>query len=61
MSLHAPFSDYAFGQLDAVLFSDATSDDCMDIVALDGFLTALAIGPGLAPPSARLSGVWGGS
>ena len=32
----------------------------LDIVALDGFLTALAIGPGLLPPSARLPVVWGG-
>ena len=47
-------SDYEFDQLDTFLLSDATPYDCVDILALDGFLTALAIGPGLVPPSARL-------
>ncbi len=61
MSLHAPLSDHELDQLDTFLLSDATPDDCMDIVALDGYLTALAIGPGLVPPSARLPVVWGGS
>ena len=31
----------------------------MDIVTLDGFLTALAIGPELVPPSVWLPLVWG--
>jgi uncharacterized protein len=31
----------------------------MDIVTLDGFLTALAIGPDLVPPSVWLPVVWG--
>jgi uncharacterized protein len=40
--------------------SDATPDDCMDIVTLDGFLTALAVGPELVPPSEWLPRIWGG-
>ncbi len=32
----------------------------MDIVMLDGFLTALVVGPDLVPPSGWLPVVWGG-
>jgi uncharacterized protein len=31
----------------------------MDMVTLDGFLTALMIGPGLVPPSVWLEAIWG--
>jgi hypothetical protein len=41
-------------ELDAFLMSDATPDDCMDIVTLDGLLTAFVIGPELVPPSVWL-------
>ncbi len=54
-----PLSNEEIGELDAFLMSDATPDDCMDIVTLDGFLTALAIGPKLVPPSVWLPLVWG--
>ena len=37
-----------------------TPDECMDIVTLEGFLSALAIGPELVPPSVWLPLVWGG-
>jgi uncharacterized protein len=55
-----PLSDEEIRELDIFLMSDATPDECMDIVALDGFLTALAIGPELVPPSVWLPLVWGG-
>jgi hypothetical protein len=54
-----PPSEEEIGELDVFLMSDATPDDCMDIVALDGFLTALVIGPKLVPPSVWLPLVWG--
>jgi hypothetical protein len=41
MILETPLSDAEIGELDAFLMSDATHDKCMDIVTLDGFLTAL--------------------
>ena len=37
--------------------SEATSDERMDLVTLDGFLTALVVGPALVPPSANLEKV----
>jgi hypothetical protein len=54
-----PLSQEEIGELDLFLMSDATPDECMDIVTLDGFLTALAIGPDLVPPSVWLPVVWG--
>ena len=53
MTLDAPLSDQEIDELEAFLESDATPREYMDITALDGFLTALAIGPGL-PPSEPL-------
>jgi len=58
--LNTPLSNEEIDELDAFLMSDATPDDCMDIVTLDGFLTALVIGPKLVPPSVWLPLVWGG-
>jgi uncharacterized protein len=59
MILEAPLSDAEIDELDAFLMSDATSDECMDIITLDGFLTALVIGPELVAPSVWLPLVWG--
>ena len=55
----SPLSNEEIRELDAFLTSDATPDWCMGIVTLDGFLSALAIGPDLVPPSVccRSSGV----
>ncbi len=58
--LDTPLSNEEIHELDAFLISGATPDDCMDIVTLDGFLTALAIGPRMVPPSVWLPLVWGG-
>src|ERR1019366_4363747 len=46
--------------LDGFLMSDQAPDDCMMLSDLDGFLTGLAIGPELVPPSEWLPFVWGG-
>ena len=59
MTLETPLSDAEIGELDAFLMSEATSDECMDLVTLDGFLTALVVGPRLVAPSLWLPVVWG--
>jgi uncharacterized protein len=61
VTLETPLSDAEIGELDAFLMSEATSDECMDLVTLDGFLTALAVGPRLVAPSVWLPVVWGGT
>jgi uncharacterized protein len=59
MTLETPLSPTEISELDAFLMSEATSDECMDIVTLDGFLTALVVGPGLIRPNVWLPVVWG--
>lgn len=44
--------------LDNFLMSDAVPEESMDLISLDGFLTALAIGPEMVPPSEWLPLVW---
>jgi uncharacterized protein len=61
VTLETPLSDAEIGELDAFLMSEATSDECMDLVTLDGFLTALVVGPRLVAPSVWLPVVWGGT
>jgi uncharacterized protein len=46
--------------LDKFLMSDRSPPDCMMLSELDGFLTGIAIGPGLVLPSEWLPLVWGG-
>ncbi|MBS3936229.1 MAG: UPF0149 family protein [Sulfuritalea sp.] len=58
--LNIPLSDAELDELDRFLLSDAINDEAMDISMLDGFLTALAIGPNLLPPSRWLPVIWGG-
>jgi uncharacterized protein len=58
---NTPLSNEEIHELDVFLTSDATPDECMDIVTLDGFLSALAIGPEMVPPSVWLPHVWGGA
>ena len=59
MDLSEPLTDDEFDELDEFLASDATPEDCMDISMLDGFLTALAIGPNTLMPSEWLPAVYG--
>jgi uncharacterized protein len=46
--------------LDAFLMSDRAPADGMMLSDLDGFLTGIAIGPELVPPSEWLPAIWGG-
>lgn len=46
-------------QLEEFLLSDKTPDECMDISSLDGFLTAIVIGPDTLMPSQWLPQIWG--
>lgn len=45
-------------RLDAFLHSDAVPESAMDVSTLEGFLTALVIGPRVVMPSAWLPWVW---
>jgi uncharacterized protein len=53
-------ADEGYILLDAYLESDRSPPESMLISDLDGFLTAVAIGPELIKPSEWLPGVWGG-
>ena len=46
--------------LEGWLTSDRAHEDAMELSELDGFLTAIAIGPELIMPSEWLPVVWGG-
>ncbi|WP_293035736.1 UPF0149 family protein [Paraburkholderia sp.] len=52
-------SDDEIDELDQFLMSDIASDETMMIDTLDGFLTAIAIGPTTVLPSEWLPAVWG--
>lgn len=58
--LNIPLSDEELDELDKFLMSGATNDESMDISMLDGFLTALSIGPNTLPPSRWMPVIWGG-
>ena len=59
MDLTNPLTDEELDELGDFLMSDATGEGALDISMLDGFLTALAIGPNNLPPSQWLPVVWG--
>ncbi|QTD95093.1 UPF0149 family protein [Burkholderia anthina] len=54
-----PLSDDEIDDLDQLLMSDIMSDETMTIHTLDGFLTAIALGPTTVLPSEWLPAVWG--
>lgn len=60
LDIDGPLSEEELDELENFLMSDVTPEDCMDISMLDGFLTALAIGPTTILPSQWLPVVWGG-
>lgn len=51
-------TDTDLQRLEAFLSSDAAPASAMDVATLEGFLTALVIGPRVAMPSAWLPWVW---
>ena len=57
--LMRPLTEIETAELDDFLMSDAISDDTMMLSALDGYMTALVIGPETVPLSDWLPGVWG--
>ena len=59
LRMMAPLSDEELDDLDQFLVSDLTSDETMGLSALDGYLTAIVLGPTTLLPSQWLPGVWG--
>lgn len=59
LRLAAPLSDEEQEELAAFLLSDATSDETMLLDHLDGYLTAIVIGPTSLSMSQWYSGIWG--
>lgn len=51
-------SDAELCELDNFLADESIEATSMDLAMLDGYLAAIAIGPGLIPPSAWLPWVW---
>ncbi len=49
-----------FYDLDAFLSSDRSPENCMQLADLDGFLTAVAVGPEPIPPEEWWPVIWGG-
>ena len=60
-NLSTSLLDEELEELDQFLLSDARSDETMLLDTLDGYLTAIAIGPTTILPSRWLPGVWGPS
>ena len=54
-----PLSEAELIELDRFLASDATADETMMIDALDGYLTAVVLGPVDIPAETWLPGIWG--
>lgn len=59
-NLPAPISDAEFEELESFLLSDQVPEESMTLSELDGFLTALAVGPEIVPPGEWLPVVWQG-
>lgn len=59
LRLATPLSDEELAELDAFLLSDATSDETMLLDHLDGYLTAIIVGPTTLSMSQWYSGIWG--
>lgn len=54
-----PLSEEEIEELDDFLMSESTSYETMSIDALDGYLTAIAIGPSTLDFNQWFSGIWG--
>ena len=60
IDLEVPVEGVALNTLDAFLSSDESPPDSMMLSDVDGFLTAIAVGPELVMPSEWLPVIWGG-
>jgi uncharacterized protein len=60
IDLEVPVEGVGLDALDAFLSSDQSPPDSMMLSDLDGFLTAIAIGPELVSPSEWMLVIWGG-
>lgn len=58
MTAPPTLTDADLQRLDDFLSSDAASESTMDVATLEGFLTALVIGPRVVMPSAWMPYVW---
>ena len=56
---YLPLSEEEIGELDSFLTSEATSFEAMSIDELDGYLTAIVIGPTMLNFSQWFPGIWG--
>src|SRR6516225_3333359 len=59
LPLDNPLSEAEYDELDDFMRSDSQPSDCMDISSLDGFLTALVVGPEEVPQSEWFPVTWG--
>lgn len=55
-----PLDNAEIDELDNFLQADSLPEETMDIAMLDGYLSALAVGPNLILPSRWLPEIWGG-
>lgn len=60
MDMSQPLTDEELEELGEFLMSDLTGAAAMDLSMVDGFLTALAVGPRNLPPSQWMPLIWGG-
>ena len=58
MDMTVSLSNAELDELAGFLVSDATPEEAMDISMLDGFLTALVVGPSVPPQERWLPMVW---
>jgi uncharacterized protein len=53
-----PLTEAEIAPLEDFLIRDSVPEEAMDLSMTDGFITALASGPSLTPPSLMLRWIW---